>query len=524
MRKLLLADDSITIQKVIDLTFADEGFAVTTVGNGEEAIEKLAEVMPDIVLADVFMPGKSGYEVCEHIKRNAQLQHVPVILLVGSFEPFDETEARRVGADDVLTKPFQSIRQLVNKVGALLGGAAKDNSEENYAAPAHAADATPPDSLRDETDARITAYTGVPEALNDTQEKLASHESSATAAEPEGAFNDVEMDDAMIEATPVDEFNRQHESTRHTTPFSPRDVIEVSHDMKANDTQPLREESDELGDKTLLSFAPQQAETNTPVEDERASAPEVRAEPQTASSSPMAGASAADEALLDLGDIAPPSAANAEADDFILDLRDALDDRPVAAQPAPPSSTVTTSASTSPDSDANMDAATLVDFEEKMTDAAPHADAYGEAQSVSEEQRGEFAAVEDHRAESFAAIEPPASAPAAGEQTFYGFEETRAASVAPAEIAVPQWETPDTQTSAETFAESASESAAPPIADQLDSVNENQLSPEVIDRIARRVVEHLSEQVIREIAWEVVPQLAELIIKRRLEEKESQTQ
>src|SRR5918998_3701828 len=121
-RKMLLADDSITIQKVVDLTFSDEGIEVTTVGNGEQAILKLEEIQPDIVLADIFMPGRSGYEVCEHIKRDERFRHIPVLLLVGSFEPFDEAEARRVGADDFLTKPFQSIRQLVNKVTALISG------------------------------------------------------------------------------------------------------------------------------------------------------------------------------------------------------------------------------------------------------------------------------------------------------------------------------------------------------------------------------------------------------------------
>src|ERR1051325_6767638 len=119
-RKLLLADDSATIQKVIDLTFADEGVRVTAVGNGQEAIEKLLEVEPDIVLADVFMPSPNGYEVCEFVKTNEKLKHIPVVLLVGSFEPFDEAEARRVGADDILTKPFQSIRRLIDRVGALV--------------------------------------------------------------------------------------------------------------------------------------------------------------------------------------------------------------------------------------------------------------------------------------------------------------------------------------------------------------------------------------------------------------------
>jgi CheY-like chemotaxis protein len=119
-RKLLLADDSATIQKVIDLTFADEGVRVVAVGNGQDAIDQLLEMQPDIVLADVFMPARNGYEVCEYVKTNEKLKHIPVMLLVGSFEPFDEAEARRVGADYILTKPFQSIRRLIDKVGALV--------------------------------------------------------------------------------------------------------------------------------------------------------------------------------------------------------------------------------------------------------------------------------------------------------------------------------------------------------------------------------------------------------------------
>ena len=118
-RKLLLADDSITIQKVVDLTFADEGVSVLCVSNGREAIEALEEFLPDIVLADVFMPEMNGYEVCEYIKQNDKFKHIPVMLLIGSFEPFDEEEARRVGANDTLTKPFQSIRRLIEKVGLL---------------------------------------------------------------------------------------------------------------------------------------------------------------------------------------------------------------------------------------------------------------------------------------------------------------------------------------------------------------------------------------------------------------------
>ena len=125
-QKILLADDSVTIQKVVNLTFADEGIEVLTVGDGDAAMEKISEFKPDLVLADVNMPGLSGYQICERIKQSEDLAQTPVILLVGSFEPFDEQEAQRVGADEFLTKPFQSIRQLVSKVTELLDSDEKD--------------------------------------------------------------------------------------------------------------------------------------------------------------------------------------------------------------------------------------------------------------------------------------------------------------------------------------------------------------------------------------------------------------
>jgi CheY-like chemotaxis protein len=123
-KKLLLADDSVTIQKVVNLTFADEGIEVLTAGDGNTALQMLFAHKPDIVIADVNMPGPNGYQICERIKTDENLKNIPVILLVGSFEPFNEEEAKRVGADDFLTKPFQSIRHLMNKVSSLLEASA----------------------------------------------------------------------------------------------------------------------------------------------------------------------------------------------------------------------------------------------------------------------------------------------------------------------------------------------------------------------------------------------------------------
>ena len=105
--KLLLADDSVTIQRVIELTFADEDVQVISVGNGQQAIERAERDRPDIVLADVGMPERDGYEVAAFIKGNPTLSHIPVVLLTGAFEPIDESRARAVGCDGVLVKPFE---------------------------------------------------------------------------------------------------------------------------------------------------------------------------------------------------------------------------------------------------------------------------------------------------------------------------------------------------------------------------------------------------------------------------------
>ena len=118
--KILLADDSVTVQKIITLTFSDEGVDVMTVSNGDDAINKLQYSRPALVMADVSIPGKNGYEICEFVKNHPDMKDTPVILLVPAFEPFDEERARRVGADQHLTKPFQSIRTLISTVKALL--------------------------------------------------------------------------------------------------------------------------------------------------------------------------------------------------------------------------------------------------------------------------------------------------------------------------------------------------------------------------------------------------------------------
>jgi CheY-like chemotaxis protein len=151
--KLLLADDSITIQRVIELTFADEDVQVVAVGDGKKAIASIQSDRPDIVLADVGMPERDGYEVAEFIKGNPQLAAIPVLLLTGAFEPIDETRARAVGCDGVLVKPFEP-QMVINRVKDLLAGRRAGGLWGNKAAPSPPSREAAPAPPAKETDAQ----------------------------------------------------------------------------------------------------------------------------------------------------------------------------------------------------------------------------------------------------------------------------------------------------------------------------------------------------------------------------------
>lgn len=182
---LLLADDSITIQKVVNLTFSDEGYEVRAFGDGDSAMSAILEQRPDIVLADVNMPGQDGYLICEELRQNDATRDLPVILLVGSFEPFDGQRAAAVGANAYLTKPFQSIRQLVEQVNELVS-----------AAPSYSTNGSETVELT-ETAAEVPA---------DDIESLYSRsfaDTSGTLGQSgsESAFDDSGLDDEMIETS-----------------------------------------------------------------------------------------------------------------------------------------------------------------------------------------------------------------------------------------------------------------------------------------------------------------------------------
>jgi CheY-like chemotaxis protein len=381
-RKLLLADDSITIQKIVDLTFSDEGVSVRCVSNGQEAIEAVENFRPDVVLADVFMPEKSGYQVCEYIKHNEKLKHIQVMLLVGSFEPFDEEEARRVGADEILTKPFQSIRRLMEKVGLM---AEKRKPEEQIP----------------------TAELPKPETPEPEPEKLSTAELEMTTAD-----------------------------TQPLPPELKHVIAQAEVERRAQEVEPV------------------EMWTETPAE--AAAAVEVSAPVEVAEPEPVA--ESYDE-LLELGEVSQGGSQLDE--DFVLDIDLDETPEPSPAEPAYPS------------------------FAFRKSEPAPF-------------QPRSYAGTNGSRSATSVAEPPPANERVTGEIAQPHFEDTLPSHL-PEPIAAPV--------------------ATPPQA--TASADVNQLSPEMIDAIARRVVEQMSEKVVQEIAWEVVPQLAELLIKRQLDDKNS---
>ena len=440
-RKLLLADDSITIQKVVALTFADEGIEVLAVNNGAEAVELLDEFRPDIVLADVYMPKVTGLQVCDYIKRNEKLKHIPVILLVGSFEPFDEAEARRVGADDTLTKPFQSIRTLVEKVGVLLGREPAPEAPEQIS---HAVTTPPP------AEAAGAAELDGAKTLDGTRTLDGSNT----------------LDGAQTLEFPDRE------------PHAPDEPLDTGKlELMTADTRPLSSEIH----AHLQQPASQNQAGETVLE-------EQKMETHLSSDAGLDLSEGFGDAVLDLGDFDDDAPLMA-SDDVILDIDfdSPAPDRFYAASHENWQSAVAVEAP-APPAVATEENASTIQAEEVV------------------EWEGEIRTTET--AWSLAPVPEAATAPAVDQ-----FSASAAPDVKEFAEPVPLVEAVEVQHPPAPVAETA---AAPePVTGQITLA---QLSPEVIDAIARRAVEQLSEELVQEIAWEVVPQLAELLIKRKLEE------
>lgn len=193
-KKILLADDSITIQKVVELTFSDGDYEVVAVNNGARAIDKLGEIRPDIILSDIIMPERNGYEVCEFVKSHPSLRSIPVILLTGTFEPFDPDRAEKAGCDAVVTKPFES-QNLIHKVEELIA-----SSAQQAPAPEPVVEAPPPPPVDMSSETRAWHIPSMAPAYEPPQEAV-----SPFAAPPSFSTQETPFEIPAAEPPPVHE-------------------------------------------------------------------------------------------------------------------------------------------------------------------------------------------------------------------------------------------------------------------------------------------------------------------------------
>jgi len=492
-KKILLADDSITIQKVIELTFSDEDFEVFTVGNGRMAIEKVQEVRPDLVLCDIIMPEKDGYEVCDFIKKTPSLAHIPVLLLTGAFEPFDQDRASRVGCDGFLAKPFEP-QTLIAKVKDLLSQAGTRTVVPTRPAAAAAAPvppappaAAPPampdrtatpqaapsfitDEPLEETPTMITpSYTEIGKSVVYEEPPIPAPSTAALAPEDLSYVDDLPEPDELMDVSPEESATLQGDAADAAADASPspwaQPTIEVPLEMRA---QASVESAQPPADATFDEVFE---------EDEPASAPA----PPSAPEHPHAPAPAHE---------APEAHFGAATDDFGY-----VRTQDVTGSPAAPSAASAAAPETVKEGFGWVRQADL-----PGTPPARH-----DSGSYTRRESPSFTGMSGSGEES------PVPTPEPVRRT----PEPEKRAPEPWSAAPPPMES--------SFSSVAPEGAPepPPTPSAAAEVG---VPVDMVEKIAQRVVAQISEKVIREIAWEVIPDLAENLIKKEIDRLKAELQ
>ena len=485
-KKILLADDSITIQKVVELTFSDGDYEVTAVNNGAKAILKLAEMRPDIILSDIIMPEKNGYEVCEYVKSHPEFRTIPVILLTGTFEPFDPDRADKAGCDAVVTKPFES-QSLIHKVEELIEAARSNAPTAPSPAMSLPAPSAPAPSPWSEEAAKPSAasFTAAP----------GFNPAPAPSAPPAPFAHD---NDIFGAPPPAEAFSGE------TRGFPKMNFEEL---QKESLTQPAPAQSAPppppapAWDDQPAAFSGETRAFPKMNFDAMPPEPPPAAEPASSDADSPFGASPSAESFsgetrafpkLNFEDLSKPASGAPEP------------------PPPPPSARPQESAPSPWDDQPAYGGETRgfpkMGFDEVQESAGASSQAPPPASARSP--------WDEPAAPSAPAWSSPPepSTPEPAEETPFGGE---LSSPPPAPVDEPAW-APPSLPSAAAAPESASSS------DEPLSGNGMNLTDEQVDRIARRVVEMMSEQVVRNIAWEVIPDLAEMVVKERIRQLESE--
>ena len=462
-RKILLADDSITIQKVVELTFSDGDYEVTAVNNGAKAIQKLSEMRPDIILSDIIMPEKNGYEVCEFVKSHPDFRTIPVILLTGTFEPFDPDRADKAGCDAVVTKPFES-QSLIHKVDELIQHARTTSTgpvpvtapPEPEPAPEPAIEPSPwnePAEHGADIFSAPTAQQPAPELSMPFEQPAESHAFSM------GKFDEL----PRTGETPMPHAENPWDDTAETPVYGgetrafPKMSYEELQQTPAHEPEPEHMGHDEMEDRAEIETTPAEA---MPWEEPAAEAPAF-----------------------------PPS-----------------------IEPAPWE-----------EPESSSFAAETRAFPKMSYEELAQTPAHEEPPPEIEPSPWEEPAMPVAESFSSAAVAPfeETPAPPAAEETPFAIEEP--ATTAEEPLWAPHEAAPSEPEAPPAAIEPAHEEAPAPVAAAAAAAAvSTDLTDEQVDRIARRVVQLMSEQLVRNIAWEVIPDLAEMVVKERIRELEEE--
>ena len=480
-KTLLLADDSVTIQKVVGISFASEDIEVVSVDNGSDALTLVREKKPDVVLADVVMPGMNGYELCEAIKGEAQLAHIPVILLTGTFEAFDEERARIAGASGHVAKPFEA-QTLVDRVKTLLASSESEGipipPETQPAAPRVQVEAV---DMPTTPDVQTTESNG--DAFDFFDEDLESPNEDSQSGDAALRFESDEAPFAFGDEEPELLVDNELSGTQLATPAPPPEA-----------TVALLPE-DDAADLPMLA---------TPSADSVArEIPVARTERETQTDTP--------ETLEELIPVADESA-NLAADATVVvddDFDFAFESATAESKPA----------SVTPSSDSLMPAAEIP--------APPSVEADDLAQAtvldplgasgydVSSSDLGD-----PFEAELLDVAPAPAASAASEAPTPNPFQ--AAASEPEAEPMIEPAATPAVEPSAEAVVPAVAKPAMddalaalqPQLAQQLHETLEK-MAWEAFSEVSEKIVKQAVER-IEKAAWEVIPQLAETLIREEI--------
>jgi CheY-like chemotaxis protein len=501
-KKILLADDSITIQKVIELTFSDEDFDVVTVGNGRLALEKLAEVRPDIVLCDIIMPEKDGYEVCEQVKKSAAFSHVPVLLLTGAFEPFDQERAARAGYDGSLAKPFEP-ETLIAKVRDLLARA-----------PQRAVAPPPPvvPFVRPTAVVPPQAVAPPPPPPPAPPRPMAASVANAPSFIPDESFDAAVETAPPAPAPPLAPMSEEESATLMAAPPEPEPVDQAEPQststvmFRASDLPwNAKQDTAPVSSPPLPRSVPPMpaAASLTPASVEPAFVPESESEfePEAIDAAEVVDDATVFEEVVeeDLDFDAPPTA---------LDEADSADTGATVmfsgSRTLPPlvAGAVEESSATT----ASFGTVQETTFSETDFEPGPVPDPEPEVATAPPQPSPMFAPEPPPRASEPARVftRPAPAPPPPAPPALFRFEPEAA---------------PDSF--AELAPHAAEREPVPPPASEAAALS---VPVEMVEKIAQRVVAQISEKTVRAIAWEVIPDLAEALIKQEIERLKAELQ